>query len=43
MNDILDQSLECLRPHLHAEWGDRCLLDVFNRLLAKTIKPSGWT
>lgn len=43
MNDILDQSLECLRPHLHAKWGDRCLLDVFNRLLAKNIRPPGWT
>ena len=43
MNDILDHSLECLRGHLHAEWGDRCLLDVFNRLLAKNIRPPGWT
>ncbi len=43
MNDILDRSLECLRPHLHPEWGDRTPLDVFNRLLAKNIRPAGWT
>lgn len=40
---IFDQSLECLWAHCHPEWGDRCPLDVFNRLLAKSIRPSGWT
>lgn len=40
---ILDQSLMCLRTHYHPEWGDRNPLDVFNRLLAKNIRPSGWT
>ena len=40
---ILDQTLECLRAHLHPEWGDRKPLDVLNRLLAKNIKPDGWT
>lgn len=40
---ILDQSLRCLLAHCHPEWGDRAPLDVFNRLLAKNIRPSGWT
>lgn len=40
---ILDQSLMCLVAHRHPEWGDRVLFDVFNRLLAKNIKPSEWT
>jgi len=39
---ILDQSLKCLGPHYNAQWGDRVLVDVFNRLLAKNIKSSGW-
>jgi hypothetical protein len=43
MNEILDQTLDCLRSHLHVEWGDRSPLDVFNRLLAKNIKPPSWT
>ena len=43
MNDILDGTLECLTSHLHAKWGDRAPLDVFNRLLAKNIRPTGWT
>ncbi|CAN5291375.1 hypothetical protein BH11PSE11_BH11PSE11_08400 [soil metagenome] len=43
MNEILDESLEYLRSHLWEEWGDRTTLDVFNRLLAKNLKPSGWT
>jgi hypothetical protein len=41
-DSLLDQSLNCLR-HLHPEWGDRTLLDVFNRLLAKNVTPPGWT
>lgn len=40
---ILDQSLKCLRWHLHQKWGDRHPLDVLNRLLAKNIRPIGWT
>jgi hypothetical protein len=40
---VLDESLKCLWAHCHPEWGDRVPLDVFNRLLAKTIKPHGWT
>lgn len=40
---IFDQSLECLWAHCHPEWGDRYPLDVFNRLLAKNIRPSEWT
>ena len=40
---IFDQSLKCLSSHFHPEWGDHNLLDVFNRLLAKNIKPAGWT
>ena len=43
MSEILDKTLDCLRSHLHGEWGDRSPLDVFNRLLAKNIKPPGWT
>lgn len=40
---ILDQSLKCLWAHCHPQWGDRVPLDVFNRLLAKSIRPSRWT
>jgi hypothetical protein len=40
---ILDQTLECLKAHHHPKWGDREPLDVLNRLLAKNIKPPGWT
>jgi hypothetical protein len=41
INDaLLDKSLRCLGAHLHPEWGDRHPLDVFNRLLAKNIRPS---
>jgi hypothetical protein len=40
---ILDQSLNCLWAHRHLQWGDCVPLDVFNRLLAKNIRPSGWT
>ena len=43
MNEILDHTLDCLRSHLHGKWGDRSPLDVFNRLLAKSIRPPGWT
>ena len=39
---ILDQSLRLLRAHCHAKWGDRVPIDVFNRLLAKSIKADGW-
>jgi hypothetical protein len=40
---ILNESLTCLRKHFYPKWGDRNLLDVFTRLLAKSIRPSGWT
>lgn len=40
---LLEESLQCLRAHLHPEWGDRNPLDVFNRLLAKNIRLSGCT
>lgn len=39
---IFDQSLECLLAHFHPKCGDRNPLDVFNRLLAKNIRPTGW-
>lgn len=39
---ILNESLECLIKHLKPKWGDRDLLDVFNRLLAKNIRPHNW-
>lgn len=42
-DQIFDQSLQCLRDHCHHEWGDRYPLDVFNRLLAKNIRPPDWT
>ena len=41
--DILEASLACLMAHCHPNWGDRDGLDVFNRLLAKNIRPPGWT
>jgi hypothetical protein len=40
---LFDDSLSCLLPHVHPEWGDRDSLDTFTRLLAKTIRPAGWT
>lgn len=40
---ILDESFTCLKNHQHPEWGDRHPLDVFNRLLAKSIRLSAWT
>jgi hypothetical protein len=40
---LLDQTLECLQAHHHREWGDREPMDVFNRLLAKNVRPDGWT
>ena len=44
INDALfDESLRCLQAHLHPEWGDRHPLDVFNRLLAKNVRPSTGT
>jgi hypothetical protein len=43
MSEILDETLECLRSHLHGKWGDKTPLDVFNRLLAKNLEPPGWT
>lgn len=36
-------TLAHLRPHLHRKWGDREPIDVFNRLLAKHVRPAGWT
>jgi hypothetical protein len=36
-DEILAQSLRIIRGHLHPEVGDRSLLDVFNRLLAKHV------
>ena len=38
---VLHQSLYCLLDHFHPEWGDREPLDVFNRLLAKNLGPTG--
>ena len=43
MGEILDQTLACLRSHLHGEWGDRSPFDEFNRLLAKNIGLPGFT
>ena len=40
---ILDHTLACLQAHFHPEWGDRNPFDVFSRLIAKNVKPSGWT
>ena len=40
---ILQQTLLCLSPHCHPEWGDRTPLDVFNRLVAKNLRPAEWT
>jgi len=40
---LLDESLRCLQAHCHPKWGDRHPLDVFNRLLAKSIRPNAWT
>jgi len=40
---VFQQTLECLRYHCHPKWGDRNAVDVFNRLLAKNIRPVGWT
>jgi len=40
---IFEQTLQCLWPHCHPEWGDRTPLDVFNRLIAKNVRPAGWT
>ena len=40
---VFKRSLQCLGEHCHPEWGDRTPLDVFNRLLAKNIRPAGWT
>lgn len=40
---LLDQTLRWLQPHIHSEWDDREPMDVFNRLLAKNIRPDGWT
>jgi hypothetical protein len=43
VDPLLEISLRCLMQHCHPEWGDRNGLDVLNRLLAKTFKPSDWT
>jgi hypothetical protein len=44
MNDaVFSQSIECLSRHRRPEWGDLCAMDVFNRLVAKSIRPDGWT
>jgi hypothetical protein len=40
---ILAESIDCLRAHLHREWGDRSPDDVFYRLVAKNKRPPGWT
>ncbi|TAK72249.1 MAG: hypothetical protein EPO19_02500 [Betaproteobacteria bacterium] len=40
---LLEQSLRGLSAHLHKKWGDRTRMDVFNRLLAKNLRPPGWT
>ena len=38
---LLRESLCCLLSHFHPEWGDRCPLDVFNRLIAKNFERAG--
>jgi hypothetical protein len=43
IDPLFDQTLTYLRSHLHPEWGDREPMDVFNRLMAKHIRPGGWT
>ena len=44
MNDaIFSQSIECLSRHRHPQWGDLCAMDVFSRLVAKSIRPDRWT
>lgn len=40
---ILEETLQCLVAHLHPEWGDCEPIDVFNRLLAKNVRPAAWT
>ena len=40
---IQEETLKCFWAHYHPEWGDRLPIDMFNRLLAKSIRPSGWT
>jgi len=40
---LFEESLSCLLAHVHPEWGDRDSFDVFTRLLAKNIRPAGWT
>lgn len=42
-DDILNHSLYCLRWHRKAKYGDAQPFDVFTRLLAKNIRPPGWT
>jgi hypothetical protein len=39
---ILDETLMWLRAHCHQEWGDHAPIDVFNRLLAKSIRAEDW-
>ena len=41
-DEILEQSLDLLRYHFWPQHGDRSVMDVFNRLLAKNIKAPGW-
>jgi hypothetical protein len=43
MHQVLKETLECLRWHFHPEWRDRTPFDVFTRLLAKSLRSSGWT
>jgi hypothetical protein len=40
---IFNETLHSLSWHQHREWGNATPIDVFNRLLAKNIRPEGWT
>jgi hypothetical protein len=39
---LLRNALYCLLDHFNPKLGDKLPLDVFNRLLAKNIRPLGW-
>jgi hypothetical protein len=43
VDQLLEETLECLKAHLHPEWGDRAPIDTFNRLVAKNVKAAGST
>jgi hypothetical protein len=43
IDPILEETLKCLWAHCHPQRGDRHPIDVFNRLLAKNVRPAGFT